>query len=158
MASPAGTAGLVVVGILAGLVVGSVVGPVAVLVAVSVVVLVSPVGPAVLVGVLVSVVVGVLAGKLDATAIPFDGSSLVSLEVCVTWWTAPQAAAGSSRMGKRRRFFMKHTSSQRWVVSPATGEKVTFRVEAAVANFQVETGSRSYRRAVISLSKGVEKM
>jgi hypothetical protein len=97
---------VLVVGVL---VIGAIVG---------VFVAVSPADPAVLVGVLVAV----LVVELDATAARSDGCCLMLLEVFVTGWTAPQAAAVSSRMGKRRRFFMKHTSSQRWVMNPATGK------------------------------------
>ena len=65
-----------------------------------------------------------LVVDFDATAGEVDDCGL-ELEVSVTGWTAPQAAAVSS-MGIRRRFFMKHTSSQRWVMSPATGKKLIF--------------------------------
>jgi hypothetical protein len=105
--SPVDPAALV--GAIVGVLVGAIVG---------VLTAVSPADPAVLVGVLVAV----LVVELDATAARSDGCCLVLLEVFVTGWTAPQAAAGSSRMGRRRRFFMKHTSSQRWVISPATGK------------------------------------
>lgn len=48
--------------------------------------------------------------KLDAENVPFDGFVLASLEVPVTGETAPHAAAVSSRVGKSRSFFIKHTS------------------------------------------------
>jgi hypothetical protein len=123
MVLPADTAApvVVLVGVLAVVVLAVVVlavGVLAVDAIVGVLVAVSPADPAVLVGVLVAV----LVVELDATAARSDGCCLVLLEVFVTGWTAPQAAAVSSRMGNRRRFFMKHTSSQRWVKSPATGK------------------------------------